>query len=214
MERAAWDFGTRLIHWGLAITITFELVSGLYVSDPKTHLYFHMHEIGGLTAAGFVVLAWLWSFADQTLGTLLCWNGRGLRRVGKELLGLFRGWLPASGPQVGLSSFVHGLGLIAASAMAATGVFIYLVIPGGRGAGFTDYGLFTGLSVVHRFLAYFLWAYLIGHLVFAILHQVRGNSVFRAIFVGATPIDSVDIGAAEADGRARAKHEVGSPHKA
>lgn len=185
MEQASWDFGTRLTHWGLAITITFELVSGLYVSSSNTYLYIHMHEIGGLAAGGFVLLTWMWSFANRTLDILFCWNSKGMARVGSELLGLLRGRLPASGRTVGLSGFVHGLGLLAATGMAVTGVLIYLVIPGGLGAAAnsTSYGFFTGLAVIHGFLADFLWAYLVGHVLFAILHQARRNPVFGAIFL-------------------------------
>lgn len=194
MPAVPWDRNTRLLHWGLVVSITFELFSGLYVSDPNTRLYFRMHEIGGLTAAGFVLLHWMWSFAQQDLGILFPWNAKGLAQSRDELLGMLRGRLPERGHTVGLSGFVHGLGLLAASGMALSGVFIFLVIPGGMGAAAasSNYALFTGLSVFHRSLSSFLWAYLGGHVVFAILHQLQGHPVFGAIFTGRVEPESVE----------------------
>lgn len=194
MSAVPWDRNTRLLHFGLVLSITFELFSGLFVSDPNTRLYFRMHEIGGLTAAGFVLLHWMWSFARQDLAILFPWNAQGLARSRDELIGMLRGRLPQQGHTVGLSGFVHGLGLLAASGMALSGVFIFLIIPGGLGASSasTNYALFTGLSVLHRFLSSFLWAYLGGHVVFAILHQVQGHPVFGAIFAGRTELESAE----------------------
>ncbi|MGA7801841.1 MAG: cytochrome b/b6 domain-containing protein [Gammaproteobacteria bacterium] len=194
MQTSAWDRNTRLFHWGLAVTISFELISGLYVSAPDTRLYFHLHEACGLVAAAVIALHWMWSFANRDLSILFPWNAEGFARARAELVGALWGRLPAQGRRAGLSSLVHGLGLLAATGMALTGVFIFMVIPGGQGASAasTDYAMFTSLALLHKSLSHFVWAYLGGHLAFAIFHQFRGHSVFGAIFIGSTDAKSAE----------------------
>lgn len=182
MSDADWNPVTRLMHWALAITLTFQLFSGLFVASPQTRLYFHLHEAVGLIAGVVILMEWMWIYTDREGRILFPWSRVGLARVGSELAGLLRGQLPERGRRVGLSGFVHGLGLLAMTGMAVTGVLIFVVVPAGH-TGSTDYGSFTALSLLHRFLAQFAWAYWIGHVVFAVLHQVRGSNVFGAIFL-------------------------------
>lgn len=194
MATVAWDRNTRLFHWGLAVAIGIELVSGLYVSDPRTRLYFHLHEAGGLLAAAVILLHWMWSFANRDLGILFPWNGVGLGRARAELIAMFQGRLPGRGRQVGLSGLVHGLGLLAATGMAVTGVFIFMIIPGGPGASAasTGYAAFTSLSLLHKSLSHLVWVYMGGHVVIAVVHQLRGHQVFGAIFAGSAHKESAD----------------------
>ncbi len=180
----SWDGATRGLHWGLALLITFQLFGGLLVSAPNTLVYFYIHEFVGLFAAVVVLFTWLWGYANDDMPLLFPWGGEGRAEVMKEVKELLKGKLPKVGRRRGLSSFVHGLGLLAVTGMSATGVLIFFVIPGGHGASAssTHYGAFTELAVMHRSLANLVWAYWFGHVGFAVLHQLKGNNVFAAIF--------------------------------
>lgn len=185
-SRVEWDGFTRILHWGLTLCVTFQLFTGLFVSAPGTLRYFHWHEYGGLIASAVILLHWMWSFTIRDLGLLFPWNPNNFGRVKVEAIGLLRGNIPAAGRQVGLSSFIHGLGLLAMSGMAVSGVFLFVFIPvrlGGMDPSAHPAAI-TALSLIHRYLSYGAWAYWVGHVGFAILHQLRGNRVFGAIYLG------------------------------
>ena len=184
MDADSWNNGTRLLHWGLAVMISFQLFSGLFVATPGTLVYFYIHEWGGLATAVVIALNWLWSYANYDLALLFPWDGAGRADVVAELQGLRHGRLPRAGRVRGLSSFVHGLGLLAVTGMAVTGTLIYLVIPGGLGAfaHSRHYMAFTDLVRLHKVIAALVWVYWTGHVGFAVLHQIRGGRVFEGIF--------------------------------
>ncbi len=73
-----------------------------------------------------------------------------------------------------LASAVHGLGLVIASAMAASGASYFLLFEG------TSLG--SRVLGIHKFLANFMWAYLIGHASMAALHAMLGDDVFARMF--------------------------------
>ncbi|OCB03734.1 hypothetical protein BBC27_06520 [Acidithiobacillus ferrivorans] len=184
MQKNAWDSGTKLLHIGLSTTLTFEMFEGFLVPDPNTRLYFIIHEWGGLLAAAILIVEWLWIYADRQSKILFPWNSNGISAIKTDIMALFKGKLPQAGRTVGLPGFWHGIGILSMTGLAITGVLIFLVIPGGRGASSSSAGAaaFTTLSEVHREISYVAWVYLIGHVSAAILHQVRGDPVFRAIF--------------------------------
>ncbi|AWP23296.1 hypothetical protein C4901_08070 [Acidiferrobacter sp. SPIII_3] len=187
MEDTRWDLMTRILHWGLALTISAQLISGLLVADPRTRAFFYFHEWDGLAASAFILLAWMWMYAIQDLGALFPWNRIGMQAVWADIRGLFRGKLPPGGRNyTGFASFGHGLGLLAATGMALTGIWIFFIIPGGHGASAasTDFHEFMEVSRLHKTISYFVWAYWIGHIGFAILHQIQGAPIFRGIFIG------------------------------
>lgn len=64
---------------------------------------------------------------------------------------------------------MHGLGIIIASVMAVSGASGY----------FLKIGFMLG---VHEIVSKLMWAYLIGHVLAAILHQVRGDAVLSRMF--------------------------------
>lgn len=190
MQKTAWDSGTRLLHVGLSTTLTFELFDGFWVSDPNTRLYFIIHEWVGLLAATVLMVEWLWIYADGQSKILFPWNSDGISVIKTDILALFKGKLPQAGRTVGLPGFWHGIGILSMTGLAVTGVLIFLVIPGGRGASSSSAGAaaFTMLSGVHREISYVAWVYWIGHVSAAVIHQVRGDPVFRAIFLGTTSL--------------------------
>lgn len=185
MNREAWDIPTRVLHWALAIIITIQLGTGLVIATPGTRVYFYLHEYVGLVAGLVIVLHWLWSAANYDLRLLFPWGGDGWKTVNAEVCDLLHGKLPPGGRRAGLSSFVHGLGLLAVTAMAVTGFVIFLVVPEGRGAmaDSTHFRAFTSLSAVHAFFSWFIWAYWVGHVATGLLHHIRREPVFAEIFI-------------------------------
>lgn len=181
-----WDVTTRVLHWGLTLFVSFQLFSGLLVSTPNTLFYFHWHEYIGLLAAAVILLHWMWSFAHGDLGLLFPWNAAGFKRIQSETVNMLRGHLPAPGAQVGLSSFIHGLGLLAMTGMGFTGVLLFMYLPAKLGglAAVPHPVAITSLSLIHRNLSYLAWFYWVGHVTFALLHLITGGRVFGAIYLG------------------------------
>ncbi len=187
-ERTSWDTPIRMIHWGLALTISAQLFTGLLVADPQTRIFFYFHEWDGLAASLLIALMWLWLYSIQSLSILFPWNRKGMSAVWSDTRALFRGRLPPGGHTTGLASFGHGLGLLAATGMAVSGVWIFLIIPGGHGASAasTHFREYMRISAVHRTLSYCLWVYWVGHIAFAILHEMRGTPLFGPMFLGSS----------------------------
>ncbi|WP_163059769.1 cytochrome b/b6 domain-containing protein [Acidithiobacillus ferrooxidans] len=186
MQETSWNSGTRWLHIGLSTTLTFELFGGFWVSDPNTRMYFIIHEWVGLLAAAVLLVEWLWIYADGQSSVLFPWNANGLSMMKADMAILFKGRLPQAGRTVGLPGFWHGIGILTMTGLAITGVLIFFVIPGGRGASSSSAGAaaFTTLSGVHRYISYMAWVYWIAHVSAAVLHQTQGDPVFRAIFLG------------------------------
>ncbi len=186
MRESEWDIGTKVLHGGLSTILTFELFGGLLVSDPNTRMYFIIHEWSGILAAAILMVEWLWIYADRQGNILFPWKSNGRSAIKADILGLLKGKLPQTGRTVGLPGFWHGIGILSMTGLAITGVLIYFVIPGGRGASSSSAGAgaFTMLSGVHREISYVAWVYWIGHVSAAIIHQMQGDPVFRAMFWG------------------------------
>lgn len=190
-QRAGWDLATRLLHWLLAITITLELATSFLIDDSATRVYFYIHEYVGLAAAAAVLLHWMWSFANYDVQLLFPWSGENRQRVKTELRAFLHGRLPMGGRQAGLSSFVHGFGMLAVLGMGLTGFFIYLVVPGGRGAmaNSTHFEAFTNLSAIHVFFTWFVWAYWLGHVASTLAHVLQRDRVLAPIFLSDRSVD-------------------------
>ena len=187
-----WDINLRLLHWAIALTATFQQFSSLYMSDPGTQYLFPWHRILGADAALVLLLFWLYSYAIYDLKMLFPWGREGRQQVLREGLGLLRGHLPQSGRAIGLSSFVHGLGLLAMSGCAATGMIMFAMIPPGHVGPPADGIAFTRYTLQHKFFGEMLWLYWCGHVAFALVHQIKGDNVLGAIFGLGKGRDRVD----------------------
>jgi hypothetical protein len=166
-------------------------------------MYFTIHERAGLLADAVLLVEWLWIYADGQSSIIFPWNGNGLSMIKTDMAILFKGRLPQVGRTVGLSGFWHGIGILTMTGLAITGVLIFLVIPGGRGASSSSAGAaaFTMLSGIHRYISYIAWVYWTGHVSAAILHQIQGDPVFRAIFIGTTKLQMIGISSFVAEQR-------------
>lgn len=181
-EDTGWDTMTRALHWGLAITVTFQLFSSLMMADTPTQFLYPVHEVVGLIAGAFTIIFWIHAFANGDLGILLPWNRAGITAIMRDLRGLLRGRLPMMGDKVGLSGFIHGLGLLALTGSGASGLILFTLTPLGSHAIPANAIEFTNMSLYHKFLGELFWAYFIGHITFAVLHQLKGAHILGGIF--------------------------------
>jgi len=177
-----WDIKLRLLHWAVALTAMFQQFSSLWMSDPGSQYLFPWHRLVGMLAALIVLLFWLYSYAVYDLQRLFPWGRDGRRMVLREGIDLVHGKLPPSGPRRGLSSFVHGLGLLALSGCAATGMVLFAMIPPGHVGPPADGLAFTRYTLQHKFFGQLLWYYWYGHVMFAVVHQLRGDNLLGTIF--------------------------------
>lgn len=188
-ESTVWARPTRLLHFGLATTVTFQLLISLVMEAPEAgekrsafeSLSFEIHEWVGM-AALFVVLAhWIWSIRSRdnsNIGYLFPWGKTGLESVMNDLRALKNRRLPEGGGQGGLPGFMHGLGFLAVTGMAATGGILFFILPedGSKNA------LAELFHHIHGFIANFVWAYWGGHLAAALLHKMMGHDTVKNMF--------------------------------
>jgi len=178
---------TKLLHGALATCILWQLAFVQLVELPRGNhpgnLIFVMHEWVGLATFTVVALFWLWSvarFSGTPVTALFPWlSARHLAALGADLRAqwgeLCRLRLAHAGDETPLASAVHGLGLLVALAMGASGVWLFTMsVPAGL------------VLEVHRAMANVLWAFVIGHAALAVLHQWAGHRVLRRMF-GGTP---------------------------
>ena len=189
-EIMRYDLITRWLHAAIAVTVTFQLLVSQVMKTPKPGRTigdfeawaFGAHEAVGLTVLGLLLLHWLWALTGHARGgpgRLLPWFSiaryRKLQGELKLLATLRIGAIAESGALVGA---VHGLGLLAVSAMAATGGVIYF----GMGADGSMSPLVHAVKESHEFFASFVWIFLAGHAGMAVLHQWLGHRTLSAMF--------------------------------
>ena len=181
---------TRLVHMGLALAVIVQLTSSLVFEPPSpdgtANVWWEVHEYGGLTAFGFVLLFWLvlvgrnhgtdpgslfpWFSASRMRGV---WADMKLQL--KALTGRHLPRYDAHGP---FASAIHGLGLLLMTAMATTGTVYYFINTGNPDAG----GLVGAVMFVHRGLSNLVWVYLIGHASLAVLHHFTDHMSLREMW--------------------------------
>lgn len=107
------------------------------------------------------------------------WFSRsGRKALWHEAHTLIRFPLSAIPVEGALSGAAHGLGLLAASGMAVSGVLQYLVLEN----YVQNHALFDVAQGAHELLGALMWVYLIGHSGMGILHQWLGHQSVTRIF--------------------------------
>lgn|GEM_PF-916057 len=175
----AFNPALRRLHFFVAILVTAQIVIGLTMSHDTPNLFL-AHQLTGLAIAALVVLHWLWLFARQRdqLAHLVPLGRDARRAIGADLAGLKRGQLPAGGPRAGLPALIHGLGLLALTAVAALGTGIYILIRLHHAR--SEVGEILG--DLHVFFAWVLIVYWCGHVLLAVGHEARGDHVIPRMF--------------------------------
>lgn len=184
-RKLAWSWPTRLLHLLVALAVTHQLVVSLVMAAPEDgrpgDVFYEFHETVGLATFAVVLAYWVWLAlrrSDRGAGALFPWfshRGRAavLADVRAHLASLSRFRLPALAEQP-LASAVHGLGLLAATAMAGTGALAWSEILAENAT--------EALWQTHGLLGNLMWAYLIGHVGLALLHEVTGEHLLGRMF--------------------------------
>lgn len=182
---AEWSRSTKVLHLLLAVTVTLQLFIGSFMRSPHPQqpdsLGFRAHEVLGSVVLAVLVAFWVWAWARPEAGVrhLFPWNRAGLRQVRADFAALLRRrQLPAGGPQDrGLAGFVHGLGILALSALALIGASFFFA----RLAG-ASWATLRLIEDAHDVFAALLWAYWGGHLAMVLLHGWLGQPLWRPMF--------------------------------
>lgn len=188
MATSNWSIQTRLLHLGLALTVSLQLAVSLIMEPPNeesagelARAAFEVHEVLGMTALVIVLLHWLWSLLARTdggLARLFPWSAAGLAEVRADVKQLLQARLPQSGPRAGLAGLVHGLGLLAVTGMALSGAVLFFLFPeSGEPSGIVEV-----FEETHKFIATFVWIYWSAHVGLALLHKWAGHDTVRAMF--------------------------------
>ena len=183
---------TRVLHGALLVSVLWQLVGSNFIERPRANqpgnLFYEVHEIVGLATLALVLSFWLWTAfrrRETPFAALFPWfSAVRLKAAGADL---GRHWaelkqrrLPGGEADTPLASAVHGLGLLAALAMGATGAWLYtLSIPGGL------------VLEIHKLVANLMWAYVVGHAGLAVVHQLTGHRVLQRM-VGRAPIGGAE----------------------
>jgi len=183
---------TRWLHAGIGLGVTVQLGLSLFMEAPDdkddvlvTGLplsLFEAHEKIGMALLALIIVHWLWSLSGHVqggFGHLFPWLSK--ERMGKVMEEAKEALkLKVSDPEVSnaLAGAVHGLGLLAATAMAATGAVIFFNLS--ESGHMTELG--DTFHEIHETLAPLMWAYLIGHVAVAVIHKRMGHTNVKEMF--------------------------------
>lgn len=175
---------TRVIHLMLLLVVLHQLVGSEFIELPfpgdPPGWAFRAHEYLGLANLAIVGAFWAWTLVrrgETRLVRLLPWfSVAAIRDVIVDLLGqvgrLARGCAPDEGSGA-LASAIHGLGLLAVTAMAVSGG-IYFVADG--------LPIARTMLHLHKLLANLVWVYLFAHAGLSGLHHLMGSDILSRMF--------------------------------
>jgi cytochrome b561 len=187
-----YDRPTRWFHAGIALGIAAQLGLSLVMNAPDDKdevlasgiplLLFHTHELIGFALLALLLLHWLWSLSGHVqdgFGHLFPWfSKKRINAIRGELKEALK--LKLSDPETNnaLAGAVHGLGLLAATALAVTGAVIFFNL--------SDSGHMSQLGEtfhkIHGLIAPLMWAYLIGHFAISVIHKRMGRTNVKDMF--------------------------------
>jgi cytochrome b561 len=179
---------TRGLHLLLLLTVIVQLLSSEVIriplpGNPPTTLFI-LHEYSGIGSLGLIMIFWLWTLirhGERKLGRLVPWLlPRRILDVLADVSAHLRMMRAAasrtdaeSHSNGALASAIHGLGLLVVTGMAATGTVFFFT----HGTPLAHQAL-----DLHRLIANFMWAYLIGHAGMAALHHLIGSDILLRMF--------------------------------
>lgn len=187
-----YDRTTRWLHAGIALGITAQLGLSLVMEAPDDKdevlasglplQLFEAHEFIGMALLALLLLHWLWSLSGHVhggVGHLFPWfSKQRMDLVKGEIRDVSKFKVPDPEISNELAGAVHGLGLLAATAMAATGAVIFFNLS--ATGHMTDLG--EAFHNIHGFVAPLMWAYLIGHFAVAVIHKRMGHTNVKEMF--------------------------------
>ena len=187
MNKTNWSLHTKFLHLGLVATVTAQLFISLVMSAPDEknqsvlgHTAYEMHEIIGLTALAIVLIHWAWSLLSKREGGIkrffpLGSQGRGM--IVQDVKNILRRNFTAINEN-GLPSLIQGLGLLAVTGAAMSGLVIFLTLPETGKPG----NVAEAFMELHEGITTFVWIYWGGHGGAALLHHFSGSDIVRRMF--------------------------------
>lgn len=182
---------TKALHALLALSITHQLLISLVMEEPHPprrpiETPFQLHAWVGVASFGIVMAFWLWTLARRSeagIGAFVPWFSASRRRAILDDLraygaALRRLEMPDATVHAAFANAVHGLGLLLATYLSATGFIVYTQMA--ADGSMTRLGHM--LADWHGALANVMWAYLIGHALMALLHQILGEGLLRKMW--------------------------------
>ncbi|MGH8128263.1 MAG: cytochrome b/b6 domain-containing protein [Gammaproteobacteria bacterium] len=182
-----WSQAIRRLHFTVAVLVTLQIVAGLVMSH-QTPWLMQTHFYLGLTIAALVLIHWYWLLTRERvlLTHLFPWSPRRLAGAVGDIRSALKGQLPRSGPSgSALAGLVHGLGLLALTAVAALGTTIFILIRLHQARS----GLSEVIRNIHVVFAWILIVYWCGHVLLAVVHEARGDHVIARMFGRSQPRD-------------------------
>lgn len=176
------SMATRLMHGALLVGTVHQLIGSQFLGrlvPGQTPPLLALHEYVGLATAAPLVLFWAWSLVRQRetpFGRLVPWFSAARRSdVWRDVKAQFgrvlRLRLPDDADGAAASA-IHGLGLLVLTVMVATGAGWYFIDP----------VLAKPVLILHKMTANLMWAYLVAHAGFALIHHIAGSDIFRRMF--------------------------------
>lgn len=162
------DRVTMALHAVLAFAVCVQLVLGVSMDAPRPGVpadaVFQLHRFWGLGVLAVLAVHWLWQLsgrASNGMGALFPWCFRQRRvAVAASLGGLLS--FPPREPKKNLralAGMLQGLGLLAASLLAATGLIMFF--------GMADSGAASAavnaFRTLHGYASLLMWIYLAAH---------------------------------------------------
>lgn len=181
---------TRFLHALIAVLMILQLSVSLVMEHPHARRamepvglwFFRWHEYMGITLLVLLAVSWLYRFATwrrEAQGDAFPWlHASGRAALASELKAFARlRWnaLPEHGA---LAGTVQGAGLLLGSALAVTGLRLYLLL--GPDDSVTQ--AVESLGDIHSALGNIMWAYLGGHACMALWHQYTGHGTMVGMF--------------------------------
>jgi cytochrome b561 len=187
-----YDRMTRWLHVGIALGVTVQLGLSLVMEAPDDKdevlasglplQLFGAHESIGMALLALLALHWLWCLTGHVqdgFGHLFPWFSK--QRMGKVMADtheVIKLKLPDPESSNALAGAVHGLGLLAATGMAASGAVIFFNLS--ATGHMTDLGAI--FHNMHGAIALLMWCYLIAHVVVAVIHKRMGHTNVKEMF--------------------------------
>ncbi|MDX8394333.1 MAG: cytochrome b/b6 domain-containing protein [Mariprofundales bacterium] len=189
-----YDKFIRILHFGLAFTVLLQLVLSLGMDHPKPGeiydktevLLFTLHELNGLTLAMLVIFGhWMLILSGDSTVTFShlfpCFTAKGRKGMLSDMCNIPH-WLtkglPTPSEHDYLAAAVHGLGLLVATAMVISGTLIFALMDDDGGIR----GLAHDFKEIHEVFAIAMWAYVAGHLLMTVWHQLQGHDMRERMF--------------------------------
>jgi cytochrome b561 len=169
-----YDRVTLTLHFLLAFGVCVQLVLGATMDAPRPGVppdaVFQFHRIWGIGVLAVLAVHWVWQISGQAsngLKVLFPWCFAERRGVVAASLGALLRFPPREPKKHlrALAGMLQGIGLLAASLMAATGLVLFLgLAESGAGSPFV-----AAIRHVHGYASATVWAYLVAHIGMSLL---------------------------------------------